>query len=466
MAAICNRLHRGRQSHFSDLFLARRSFPQPPATAELWRVKIPATVRFITLAATIACATFACREAAPAFGPNIPFARQNADEFFYSVGSRFTNIQRPERILHARRQFGHYALTPSGVYNDTTIWLSIGPDSARLFGDEGHFSVDRYIVTTALSNDPPDALAESREMVRLRKLSDNEYEWFTNVEVALGRIAAKSIADVLAASLAAGEGKTSAAIRANYTNAFPHSAAALGRLFTIDTLRTTTDAEGATTFDIAIKLTPNILKESMPHYAAYIDKYISKGKYRITLTDKTGAHWFDAWAANYYMHFTVRSKNGHFAPIEGAVRSMPEALTIHLDMSMKILVFTVGWTEMSGDFEVINTPHERGWSMRFSKEPDWHLPPTVGTLLKSPLRRPFQGQGIPIRVSIRDNPGSQAILNRRGTLVVQESGVLRFLNRLSGTAVGDFLGASEREANRFNADAFRALRQDVTALLQ
>src|SRR5438105_3007143 len=443
-----------------------RCLPPSKPTIELSRVKIPRIVRFITLAGGVASVTSACREAAPAFGPNIPFARQNAEEFFYSVGSRFTNIQRPQRIIHARQQFGHYALTPSGVYNDTTIWLSIGPDSARLFGDEGHFSVDRYIVTTSLSNNPPDALTESREMVRLRKLGENEYEWFTNVEVALGRIAAKNITDVLAASLAAGEGKTSAAIRANYASAFPRTGAALGRLFTIDTLRTATDAEGATTFDIAIKLTPNILKESMPHYAAYIDKYISKGKYRITLTDKTGAHWFDGWAANYYMHFRVRSKDGHFAPIEGALRPMPEALTIHVDMSMKILIFTVGWTEMTGDFEVLNTPHERGWSMRFAKEPDWHLPPTVGTLLKSPLRRPFQGQGIPIRVSIRDNPGSQTILNRRFTLVVQESGVLRFLNRLSGTAVGDFLGASEREANRFNADTFRALRLDVGALFQ
>ena len=463
---ICNRLHRGRQSQFLEARPWPVLLPSSSTTVELSRVKIQKIVRFLTLAMALVFVAPACREVAPAFGPNIPFAKQNADEFFYSVGSRFTNIQRPQRILRARQQFGHYALTPSGVYNDTTIWLSIGPDSARLFGDEGHFSVDRYIVNTALGMAPPDALTESRETVRLRRLSDNEYEWFTNVEVALGRIGARNIADVLAAALAAGEGKSSAAIRANYTSSFPRTAAALGRLFTIDTLRTTTDNEGATTFEIAIKLTPIILKESMPHYAAYIDKYISKGKYRITLTDKTGAHWFDAWAANYYMHFKLRSKNGHFAPMEGAVRPMPENLTIQLDMSMKIMIFTVGWTEMMGDFELINTPHERGWSMRFAKEPNWHLPITVGTLLKSPLRRPFQAQGIPIRVSIRDNPGSQTILNRRFTLVVQESGILRFLNRLSGTAVGDFLGASEREANRFNADAFRALRLDVAALFQ
>jgi hypothetical protein len=417
-------------------------------------------------AAALFLALTSCREVAPAFGPNIPLARQNAEEFFYSVGSRFTNIQRPQRVMHARAQFGHYALTPSGVYNDTTIWLAVGPDSARLFGDEGHFSYDRYIVTARLSTTPPDALTESRETVRLRKLTSNEYEWFTNVDVALGRIAARYIADVLAAALQAGEGKSPAAIRADYTSSFPRTSAALGRLFTIDTVRATPDGDGATTFDLAIRLTPEILKATMPHYAAYIDKYISKGKYRITLTDKTGARWFDARASNYYMRFKVRSKGGHFAPLEGPVRQMPEALTIHVDLAMKILVFTVGWTDMVGEFNVINTPHERGWAMRFNKEPEWRLPPTVGYLLKSPLRRPFQDQGIPVRISIRDNPGSQTLLNRRGTLVVQESGILRFLNRLSGTAVGDFLGPSEREANRFNADAFRALRTDVAALLQ
>jgi hypothetical protein len=421
-------------------------------------------VRFIALASLAPLA--GCRQVAPAFGPNLPGARQNAEEFFFSVGSRFTNIQRPPRIVHARAQFGHYALTPSGVYNDTSVWLAIGADSARLFGDEGHFSYDRYIVSAKLSTTNPDALTESREIVRLRKLSDNEYEWFTNVDVALGRMPAKTIADVLAAALLAGEGKSSAAIRADYTTSFPRTVAALGRLYTLDTLNATTDAEGATTYELAIRLTPEILKATMPHYSAYIDKYISKGKYRVTLSDKTGAHWFEAWAANRYTHFKVRSKGGHFAPLEGPVRQMPEALTIQSDMSMKILVFTVGWSEMIGDFEFINTPHERGWSIRFAKEPNWTLPPTVGYLLKASLRRPFQGEGIPIRISIKDTPGSQTLLNRRLSLTVQESGILRFLNRLSGTAVGDFLGPTERESNRFNADAFRALRIDVAALLQ
>lgn len=435
--------------------------PRTGPSTELWLVRNP----IVIIAAPILL-SLGCKEVAPAFGPTSSAARINADEFLYSVSSRFTNIQRPPRIIHARAEFGHYALTPSGVYNDTTIWLGIGADSARLFGDEGVFATDRYIVNAKLSTTPPNALTESREIVRLRKLSPSEYEWFTNVDVALGRMPAKSISDVLAAGLEAGEGKSAAAIRANYTTNFPRTTASLGRLFTIDTLRATTDADGATTFDLAIRLTPEILKGWMPHYAEYIDKYISKGKYRITLTDKSGGRWFDANAANYYMHFKVRSKDGHFAPLEGGIRAMPESLTIHIDMTMKILLFTVGWSNMTGDFDVINTAHERGWQMRFATEPDWRLPPTVGYLLKSPLRRPFQGPGIPVRISIRDTPGAQTLLNRRGSLVVQESGILKFLNRLSGTAVGDFLGPSEREANRFNADAFRALRADIAALLQ
>jgi len=421
-------------------------------------------MRFLFLVAMLP--GLACRQSAPAFGPGLAAARANADEFLYSIGSRFTNIQRPPRLIHARAQFGHYALTPSGVFNDTSVWLASGIDSSRLFGNEGRFVTDRYVVQATLSNTLPDKLTESREIVRLKKLTDSEYEWYTNVDVALGRIRAQDVSNVVARTLAAGEGKSPAEIRADYRASFPRTVATLGRLFTIDTLRTTHDSEGATTYDIAIRLTPEILKATMPNYSAYIEKYISKGRYKLTLTDRTGARWLDARASDYYVHFKVRSKNGRFAPIDGPVREMPRSLVINLDMSMRILVFRVGWSEMTGEFNIIEAPDERGWGMRFAKEPEWRLPPSVGYLLKSSLRRPFQGNGIPIRISIKDNPGAQTLLNRRLSLVVRESGILRFLNRLSGTAVGDFLGPSEREANRFNADAFRALRADVAALLQ
>jgi len=410
-------------------------------------------------------AVAACRQSATAFGNSLATARTNADELFYSVSWRFTNIQRTPKLIRARQQFGHYALVPSGVYNDTSIWMSYGPDSARIFADDGYPAATQYIVVPHSSTEPPRNLAESREVVRLRRLSDDEYEWYTNVDVGIGHVAAEDMLDVLAASLRAGEREQSAGVRADYRANFPRTTAALGRLYSLDTLKTTTDAEGATTFDLGIHLTPDTLAKVMPDYAKYIDKYIRKGRYHIVVRDRTGARWFDASARDYWLHIKVRSKDGHFAPLDGAVRAMPENLVIDASMQMKILLFTVGFDHMMGDFNIVKTAHERGYAIRFDREPQWILPPTVHNFLKAPLSRPFQGRGIPINIGVRDTPGAQTILNRRASLVVQESAILRFINKLSGTAVGDFLGPTEREANKFNAEVFRALRQDISGIL-
>ena len=61
------------------------------------------------------------------------------------------------------------------------------------------------------------------------------------------------------------------------------------------------------------------------------------------------------------------------------------------------------------------------------------------------------------RLAIADTPGSQSIIGRRTSATVQESAILRFLNRLSGTAMGDFVGKAEMEENRFAAEVFNAL---------
>jgi hypothetical protein len=286
------------------------------------------------------------------------------------------------------------------------------------------------------------------------------------VDVAVGHVGAEDLANVLAAGLKAGEGRSSNAIRADYRTNFPRTTASLGRLFSLDTLATRLDSEGATTFDLAIRLTPDSLAGAMPEYAKYIDKYVRTGHYRIVVRDRTGARWLEASADDYWMHFHIRTRDGHFAPLEGPVRPMPESLLIDVNLRMKILFFTVGFQKMTGELEVVRIPHERGYTMHFSKEPEWVLPPTVHFFLKSPLARPFAGRGIPVHIGIRDNPGAQTILNRNATLTVQESAILRFINKLSGTAVGDFLGPAERQANRFNAEVFRALRADVAELLR
>ena len=408
----------------------------------------------------------ACREVGPAFGPTIPAARANAEGLFGGIAQRFTNVQRNPKFAHARGRLGKYALTPSAIYNDTSVWTAIGNDATRTVTVDGEFSANRYLFSArqvaTRANEPGD----SRHLMVLRKVDDDEFEWYTNVDIAAGAITGNDIANVISALLKSAENRTPAAIRADYRESFPRSTASLGRLFSIDSLKTTTDADGATTITLGIRLNPNKLRPTMPAFAAYLDKYATESRYRTVVTDKRGIRWLELSGAKNLMTLKLRSANGRFAPFSGPLRPIPSELVMTSDFVTKIMIFNVGFRRLVGDVTVLQSPHERGWFIQFTKEPEWRLPPTVGYLIKTPLRRPFQGAGAMFRLAIADTPGSQSIIGRRTSATVQESAILRFLNRLSGTAMGDFVGKAEVEENRFAAEVFNAMRLDSRMLLQ
>ncbi|MEO8576610.1 MAG: hypothetical protein ABI556_07920 [Gemmatimonadales bacterium] len=408
----------------------------------------------------------ACRDVGPAFGPTIPAARANAEGLFGGIAQRFTNVQRNPKFAVARGKLGKNALTPSVIYNDTSVWTQMSSDGARTVTVEGEFGNNRYLFTakptTTLANEPGD----SRHTMILKKVKDGEFEWYTNVEIAAGAISANDIANVIAGLMKSAERRTPAAIRADYRESFPRTTAALGRLFVLDTLKVLTDADGASTITLGIRLDPAKLKPTMPAFAAYLDKYSTESRYKSVVMDKRGTPWIELAGANNFMTLKLRSINGRFAPLSGPIRPIPDDLVLQSEFSTKILLFHVGFSKMIGDMNVIHGDRERGWFIRYTKEPDWKLPPTVGFLIKTPLRRPFQGNGIMFRLALQDSPGRQSIIGRRTSATVQESAILRFFNRLSGTAMGDFVGKAETEENRFSADAFNAMRLDARALIQ
>ncbi len=408
----------------------------------------------------------ACRAVPPAFGPTLPQARANADELLGGIAQRFTNVQRTPRFVVARDKLSKYALTPSGIYNDSTVWTAFSSDNIRALTVEGSYVNNRYLFSPKTNVPFPDRIGESRHFIQLRRLSDDEFEWLTNVDLGAGKISANDFANVVSRFMASGENVPAAALRADYRTHFPRATASLGRLFSLDTLRTVPDAEGATTIVLGIRLRPERIKQTMPDFAAYLDKYISPSRYHIQLTDARGSKWFDVRGRDNLLQMRFRTRGGHFMPLEGGVRSIPDTLRMKVDFTTKILLFNVGVANMEGEFVNIDSDRERGWAMRFQKEPDWKLPPAVRFFIRSPLRRPFMGSGSTFRISLRDNPGAQTILNHRGGIVVQESAILRFLGKLGATAMGDFVGDSEAQENRFNAEVFTALRADIRALLQ
>jgi hypothetical protein len=423
------------------------------------------------LRSTLAAAAFiaslaACRDVAPAFGKNNAEARANADDLFGGIAQRFTNVQRSPKFLIARGKLGKSALTPSGIFNDTSVWTAWAGDSTRAIAIDGEFINNRYLFQARpWPATPPNEPGDSRHYIRLRRLRDDQFEWLTNVDITVGRIKPDEFANVISRLMLSGENRTVADIRADYRANFPRTTTALGRLLSLDTLRMTRDSESATVMLLGIRLTPDGIRSTMPDFAKYLDKYSTPSKFRAVVTDNRGGRWIELNGDDNYITLRLRSLNGHFAPLNGPVRPIPDDLQLTSDFTTKILFFTVGFRALIADVSVVDSNNDRGWHLKFAREPDWKLPSAVSIMIHTPLKRPFEGSGAMFRLVLHGNPGSQTIIARRSLTVVQESAILRFLGKLGSTAMGDFVGKSESEENRFSADVFNALRLDIGALL-
>jgi hypothetical protein len=392
-------------------------------------------------------------------------ARSNAEQMFGGIAQRFTNVQRDPKFQAARGKLGKNALTPSRIYNDTSVWSAIGNDNTRTATVEGEYRNGRYSFTEKPISNQADAPGDARHTMILRKINDDEYDWYTNVDIALGAITAKDMQNVISALMKSAENRTPAAIRADYRGSFPRTTEALGRLFSLDSLDASKDADGATTIVLRYRLTPDKIKPTYPAFADYLNKYSKESEYKSVVLDKRGIRWIELSGADNYMTLKLRSIDGHFAPLSGPIRPIPDQLLIDSEFATRILLFHVGFRKLIGDVTVIDSEHEKGWFIRFTKEPDWRLPSAVSVFIKTPLKRPFKEPGAMFRLALQDAPGKQSILGRRTSATVQESAILRFLNRLSGTAMGDFVGKAEIEENRFSAEAFNAMRLDARALI-
>jgi hypothetical protein len=446
--------------------------PFPPARTRPFAR--PAT---LLCGAILAAGAAACgRASVLAFGPAVAAAESNADGFFGAMSERFTDVKRAPKFYKARGKLGRYALTPSKIFGDTSVWSATLPDGARVLALEGVFANGHYTFTPHPSVEVPTRLAASRHVMRLRHLGaeTSEYEWNTSVDHAVGTVRADDVAAVFAAAIASATGPAAAGagaqevsrqLRADYAAAFPRTAAALGQLFTIDAIETVAGADGGVALTLRIALHPERLERNFPSFAEYVTKYVAASRYKFVLRDASGARWFDAAAGKNALTVKLRAtRDGRLLPLDGAPRPMPAELALTGEFYTHIMLFDVGVSDLKADFRVIRSEHERGWHIRFREEPEWHLPLATRYLIRAPLRRPFAGAGATLRIAVRDADGAQTLLVRNASIAVQESAILRFLGSLGFTAMSDFAGKSEAEENRFLAQAFGAMRADSRAL--
>lgn len=416
--------------------------------------------------ALITTTLIGCRGVPNTLGPDRRSARTNADALFDGLATRFDNVQRSPKFLQARSKLGRYALSPSGVYRDTSVWTTItASDSSRTLTLSGSHTGTGYLFAAQPLVPTPNATGNARHVIQLKRRGESEYDWNTAVDHAIGPVRANEIAASLKTYFLAAERSTNATIRADNQALFPRTSRVLGELFTLDTIRLTRLPDRSTSVMVRFHIEPDRIKNTRPNFAKYLDKYVSPARYRMRLLDGRGPVWLDGVGDDNAFTLSYRIRDGQLVALTGTPTPMPDSLQVALDFSAKFMIFRVGVTGLVGEFAFDSTSRERAVSMRFRKEPDWHFPLAVNNLIRTSLRHPFEGNGITLRVGIRDESPSQALLTRQARLSVQESAIVRWLGGLGNSAMSDFAGRAEVEENRYVFEILSALRADFVAAL-
>lgn len=419
------------------------------------------------VALALATVLLGCREplagiGAAGHGP----ARDRAETLFASLGARVKDPVRNQKYDTARVRIANSAFLPGRIFRDTSIWTSAPTESRKQMLVRGWYEDGHYRLNAENIVPLPSQPTHSRHVINLTRLSDdNEYAWDTEVPYAVGTITAAEVGRFFGAMLSAAEGRTEKEVRADIAATLPRSSAVLGQLLTIDSIRTVHLPDRSTLAAFHVRMHPAGVDAKYPNFARYMRTYAMPTRMQFSLTDRDSMSYVNCDAkGDGKLALTLRTLDGRMIPLAGPPKTMPDTLTLNGELAMKVRGFTVGFHDYHAEMAIVRTDHERSWHFVSRREPRWRLPLITERLIRTPLKRPFQGIGATFRIGFRDSTGAQTILNRRLHLEVQESLILRFINRLAGATLSDWVGKSEREQMAWLDEVFTGLLEDVRAL--
>lgn len=414
------------------------------------------------LSAVVACGS------APAatLGSTPESARANTDDFFRALALRFGPLTRSPRLAVVRPRYVRGSLAPSRIYDDTTVWTSRDGDRRTLVVTGTELPDGRYGLDVVGDAQTPTRTADSRHIMQLRAIGDGAYEWRSLDELAVGSAPAAALDEMRLRFLAAAEGHSASQLRFGWRAALPRTSAALGRLFAIDSLSTTPLADSSTSVAIVVSLHPDRLRADFPDYAAWVAKYVSGMRYRLTLADHEGSPFIQVASNGDVVRIRARTRGGVLQPLAGPARDTPlDSTRLRIDFTSRVSIFTVGMSNLVADVVPVREPHEVGWTVHFRREPNWRFPLAVDHLMRGALRRPFSGEGTSMRVTARDESGRPTILARDFRMDVQESAIVRWIGGIGNSAMRDVTVRVEYQKDRFFHDALAALGADLSAQL-
>lgn len=421
--------------------------------------------RFALAAALIALASCAPAAAEP-LGDSPAAARANTRDFFGALALRFGPLTRSNRLKAIRPRYVRGSLIPSRIYDDTIVWTSRA-GATRTLVIAGHpADNDRYLLDVSPDAPVPQLVGDSRHIMHLRSLGSGVFEWRSTDELAVGAATPEGIEATRRRLLGAAEGRSGAELRALWQRGLPRTTAALGRLFTVDSVTTVVLADRSTSVALRISLDPERLRATFPDFAKWIEKYAGASRYRMVIEDHGGAPYAFVAASRGVVRLRMRTRDGILQPLAGPARAFPaDSLRMRADVSSKVMMFTIGASNVLADIVPVHTATERGWTIRYRQEPDWRFPLAVDHLMRDALRRPFSGEGTWTRLVARGEPGANTVIARDFHMEVEESAIVRWLSALGSSAMSDVTDRVEQQKDRFFADALAAFGADLAAQL-
>jgi hypothetical protein len=405
-----------------------------------------------------------CAESVRAIADGPTDRATKVEELSDAIAARFTNPERSGPFESTRRKLISGALHPSRVFSDTSLWSTTSNPAMRSLWAYGSLTPRGYRFDIS-ERGVLDNLGDTRHAISLRKHSDGDYQWTTGVDFAIGSLTARDAGAMLEMVLTAGHGHDAGSLRAGAHSTFPRSAAVMSKLFRIDSLTLRPGPQGTTLVDLSVGIHTEILRQTAPHFANYLAKYVDKSKYRFLVTDKSGVPYFQARGADRKLWIQYRVGADGMVSTLGPPRPMPDSLRMVSDLNLPVKLFDVGWRNLTTDFIVGRSERSRSWLFIARTEPQWNLPLVTARLIRSPLRRPFQGNGSTFEVAVIDSAGGQTVIARRARLEVKESAIMRFLSSLVSRVFDDLDAAVEQEEAAFIRELMGAFQQDARAIL-
>ena len=249
-----------------------------------------------SLALLLASSGTACRASIDAFGADAARARYAAETLFAGFAYRFYEVTRDSAFEHARKVMGEYALIPSRLYRDSTIWNDRG---RRQLTDAGrrrdvHRTTDYVFTANPRTRRPAKRSAtnatRSRSSGSAVATTNGSPRWTMPSAPPNPRRSAAAIM----ATLTAAEGRSADEALADARSMFPQARRDTWRSCSASTRCGRVHEGGATTTTLSVRFRPELLRPRYPYFAAFVSKYIVPTIYSVQLTDHAGRQFFEA----------------------------------------------------------------------------------------------------------------------------------------------------------------------------